>query len=108
MEQSVVIAEEDRTGNPFAANTTHALRGNYGGASEDFTIDQNHAAYSEEEHARWRRLYQRQMSIMPGRAAQEFLDGLDALGASDGIPDLGVGAPGPQEGPVGGLPRQAQ
>src|SRR5689334_2857191 len=55
----------------------------------DFTIQQDWAAYTEEEHAIWRTLFHRQERILTGRACREFLDGLSGLGvAADGIPDF--------------------
>lgn len=55
----------------------------------DFTIEQNWAAHTPEEHAIWATLFKRQQEILKGRAAQEFLDGLDTLNVtSDGIPDF--------------------
>lgn len=36
-------------------------------------------AYSQAEHEVWQILYERQMKIIPGRAADEFLSGLDKL-----------------------------
>ena len=55
----------------------------------DFIIDQNWDAYTPEEHAVWDLLYDRQMDILPGRAATEFLEGLKALKLDrGGIPDL--------------------
>ena len=57
--------------------------------SSDFTIAQNWADYSEEEHAIWRLLFERQQQLLVGRACSEFLDGLGGLGvAADGIPDF--------------------
>jgi phenylalanine-4-hydroxylase len=35
--------------------------------------------YTDEHHAVWRELYARQLKLLPGRAADEFLTGLDAL-----------------------------
>ncbi len=56
---------------------------------DDFTIDQNWDSYSEEEHAIWRTLFERQAEILQGRACDEFIAGLDGLGiAADGIPDF--------------------
>src|SRR5438270_10775318 len=55
----------------------------------DFSIEQNWQDYSEEEHAIWRLLFERQQRLLVGRACDEFLDGLGALGvAADGIPDF--------------------
>ena len=56
---------------------------------DDFTITQAWDQYTPEEHDRWRRLFERQAEILKGRAAPEFLAGLDALAiAADGIPDF--------------------
>ena len=55
----------------------------------DFTIDQDWPAYAPEEHQRWQTLFQRQAAQLPGRAAEEFLAGLDVLGmVGEGIPDF--------------------
>ena len=55
----------------------------------DFAIEQNWQAYSEEEHAIWRLLFERQQRLLVGRACREYLDGLRGLGvAADGIPDF--------------------
>ena len=57
--------------------------------NSDFSIEQNWQDYSEEEHAIWRLLFERQQRLLVGRACHEFLDGLGALGvAADGIPDF--------------------
>ena len=59
------------------------------GPNGDFTIDQNWDAYSTEEHAVWDLLYKRQTDILPGLAADEFMDGLTALDLGrGGIPKL--------------------
>jgi len=58
-------------------------------AVSDFTIEQNWQGYSEEEHAVWRLLFERQQKLLVGRACGEYLDGLGALGvAAGGIPDF--------------------
>ncbi|HZT88534.1 MAG TPA: phenylalanine 4-monooxygenase [Stellaceae bacterium] len=55
----------------------------------DFAVEQNWAGYSEEEHAIWRFLFERQQRLLVGRACREYLDGLAALGvAAHGIPDF--------------------
>lgn len=59
------------------------------GTRADYTIDQNWPAYTDDEHAVWRTLFQRQEAILPGRAAPEFLDALGALEVTAaGIPDF--------------------
>jgi phenylalanine-4-hydroxylase len=55
----------------------------------DFTIEQDWAAYTAEEHDIWRTLFHRQERILRGRACSEYMDGLRGLGvAADGIPDF--------------------
>lgn len=45
--------------------------------------------YPQEDHETWNLLFRRQMALLPGRAAQTFLDGVQRLGLSDnGIPAL--------------------
>lgn len=71
------------------ATTDHALRGDYSQAGADFTIAQDWAAYSEADHALWRRLYQRQIALMPRYAAQPVRAALAELDFGAAIPDLG-------------------
>jgi phenylalanine-4-hydroxylase len=55
----------------------------------DFTIEQDWQAYTEDQHAIWRLLFERQQRLLVGRACREFLDGLAGLGvAASGIPDF--------------------
>ena len=59
------------------------------GSALDWTIDQNWQAYSDAEHARWTALYERQMELLPGRACDAFMQGLDRLDLhGEGIPDF--------------------
>lgn len=61
------------------------------GAASDWTIPQNWAAYTDIEHQTWDTLYARQMQILPGRASEAFMRGLDALDLNTGgIPDFAV------------------
>ena len=61
------------------------------GPNGDFTIDQGWENYTDEEHAVWDLLYKRQIEVLPGRAADEFLEGLKALDLGrGGIPNLEV------------------
>jgi phenylalanine-4-hydroxylase len=60
------------------------------GDIRDYTIEQNWPDYSAEVHAIWRLLFERQQRLLPGRACQEYLDGLRGLGvAAGGIPEFG-------------------
>ncbi|CAL4866360.1 Phenylalanine-4-hydroxylase [Asticcacaulis sp. MM231] len=67
----------------------HGIVGGYVPERADWTIDQNWAAYTPEQHATWKMLYDRQMKLGPGRASQYYLDGLADLPiAADTIPDF--------------------
>lgn len=60
-----------------------------GPVNSDFTIDQEWARYTPEEHARWDALFARQSALLPGRACDEFIEAIKALRLSEaGIPDL--------------------
>ncbi len=55
----------------------------------DFVIDQGWDAYTGEHHAIWRTLFERQAKLLPARACDEYLRGLEKLDvAADGIPDF--------------------
>jgi phenylalanine-4-hydroxylase len=55
----------------------------------DWTIDQGWEKYTAAEHATWRRLYERQAKLLPGRACDEYLAGMAALPiGADQIPDF--------------------
>lgn len=59
------------------------------GAATDWTIPQRWERYSADDHAMWDRLFARQAQLLPGRAAPEFLAGLDVLRMSrPGIPNF--------------------
>jgi phenylalanine-4-hydroxylase len=61
-------------------------RGDYSRAAADYTCRQDHAAYTQADHDTYRRLYERQAALVPGRACDEFLSALPLLGAKDRIP----------------------
>ncbi len=65
-----------------------ALRGDYTGMRPDYTVDQPLAHYTDAEHDRWRRLYARQMALLPRYAVKEYLDSVAGLEIADGIPDF--------------------
>jgi phenylalanine-4-hydroxylase len=55
----------------------------------DWTIDQGWDNYTAEEHAVWKKLFERQTRLLPGRACNEFVAGMNALPISaDSIPDF--------------------
>lgn len=45
----------------------------------DWTIDQGWANYTKEEHGVWRTLFERQSKLLPGRACDEFIRGMQDL-----------------------------
>ena len=58
-------------------------------AASDYVIDQGWDDYGESEHAIWRRLFERQAALLPGRACEAYLTGLDKLAmVADGIPEF--------------------
>ena len=70
----------------FISNSGPNLRGDYSRARADFTLEQNLSDYSADEHALWKRLYQRQMRLLPGYASGTYLEYLAGLEAGDSIP----------------------
>lgn len=65
----------DRGGNPIS----------------DFVIPQDWKHYTERDHETWRTLFERQSSVVQGRACKEYLDGLEELDvAARGIPDFEI------------------
>ena len=59
------------------------------GANLDWTIPQGFERYGEADHRIWTTLYERQADILPERACDAFLHGLDALDLHGrGIPDF--------------------
>jgi phenylalanine-4-hydroxylase len=70
----------------FVSNSGSSLRGDYAHARADLTVEQNWQAYTPAEHALWRRLYARQMELLPGYAFDTYLDCLAGFDAGDAIP----------------------
>lgn len=62
------------------------LRGDYSQADEQYVVAQNWASYTPEQHALWRKLYQRQARLLPGRACDVFIESLGKMQAADEIP----------------------
>ena len=59
-------------------------------AIEDCTTAQNWGAYEATAHTTWNTLFDRQVRLLKGRAADEYFDGIKALGiaADGGIPNF--------------------
>ncbi|SOB78667.1 Phenylalanine 4-hydroxylase [Sphingomonas guangdongensis] len=71
------------------ADDSHVLDAPPAGANADWTIPQDWSRYTPEEHATWDTLFARQAKLLPGRASEAFLRGLDVLKLSKlGIPDF--------------------
>jgi monomeric phenylalanine-4-hydroxylase len=57
--------------------------------NSDWTIPQTWEKYTAAEHATWKILYERQVKLLPGRACDEFIIGMDDLPISgEAIPDF--------------------
>ncbi|MEK9212311.1 phenylalanine 4-monooxygenase [Sphingomonas sp. 2378] len=71
------------------AQDTHVLAAPPEGAGADWTIPQGWEHYTAEEHATWDTLFARQSQLLPGRASEAYLRGLNVLKLSrPGIPDF--------------------
>jgi phenylalanine-4-hydroxylase len=58
-------------------------------SASDWVIPQDWDHYSDEDHATWDTLFARQKAMLPGRASDAFLRGIDVLKLSKpGIPDF--------------------
>ena len=69
-------------------NSSHVFDTPPDGANADWTVPQNWEAFSAAEHAMWDHLFARQTAMLPGRAADAFMRGIDVLKLSrPGIPD---------------------
>ena len=56
---------------------------------DECIIDQGWERYTAEDHAIWRTLFERQLQTLGGHVAEEYLEGLEALGIGpEGIPDF--------------------
>lgn len=55
----------------------------------DWTIDQGWSSYTAQEHGVWKTLFERQSALLPGRACDEFLQGMKDLPiGADRIPNF--------------------
>ena len=63
-----------------------ALRGDYSKAAADFRVEQDWGSYTPEEHALYRRLFERQSKLVPRYACPEWIDAIAGLDAAREIP----------------------
>ncbi|MBI3284861.1 MAG: phenylalanine 4-monooxygenase [Burkholderiales bacterium] len=80
------VSNEDFLATVAEKSDGAALRGDYSKADAHYVVQQDWAAYTEAEHELWRKLYQRQLELLPGRACDEFIEALHAMQIADGIP----------------------
>ena len=64
------------------------LRGDYSRAGSDYSVEQDWSAYSAQEHALYRRLFERQAKLVPRYACREWIQAIAGLDAAGGIPDF--------------------
>lgn len=73
----------------MAAQIKHGAAAGQAAPSADWTIDQGWDRYTEAEHRVWRTLFERQKQLLPGRACDEFVRGMNHLPIGpDRIPDF--------------------
>jgi phenylalanine-4-hydroxylase len=63
-----------------------SLRGDYTRAASDYSVEQDWAKYTPEEHALYRRLFERQSKLVPRYACPEWIDAIAGLDAAQEIP----------------------
>lgn len=80
------VSNEDFLATVAEKSNGAALRGDYQHMDAHYVVQQDWAAYTEEEHELWRKLYQRQAALLPGRACDEFIEALAKMDISAGIP----------------------
>jgi phenylalanine-4-hydroxylase len=74
---------------PGGQSPLHGLAGGVVPERPDWTIDQGWERYTPEEHALWRRLFERQTRMLPSRACDDFVKGMRALPIGpERIPDF--------------------
>jgi len=86
------VSTQDTSVSPEAgsdAKTLHGLAGGAQPARADWTIDQGWERYTPAEHAVWKTLFERQTKLLPGRACDEFVAGMESLPIGpEQIPDF--------------------
>jgi phenylalanine-4-hydroxylase len=64
------------------------MRGDYTRTGPDFVIEQDWSAYTAEEHALYRRLFERQSKLVPRYACPEWIEAIAGLDSAAEIPDF--------------------
>ena len=64
------------------------MRGDYTRSGPDFVIEQDWSAYTAEEHALYRRLFERQSKLVPRYACPEWIEAVARLDCAGEIPDF--------------------
>jgi len=64
------------------------LRGDYRNIGSDYAVEQHWDAYSADQHALYRRLFERQSALVPHLACAEYIQALSALDTGPGIPNF--------------------
>ena len=62
------------------------LRGDYSKAGLDYSVEQDWSAYTPEEHALYRRLFERQSKLVPRYACSEWIEAIAGLDSAREIP----------------------
>ena len=70
----------------MTGETEHKLRGDYSRMRPDYSVDQEWERLTPSQHDLWRRLYARQIKLIPNYACDEFCESLEGLNFSGGIP----------------------
>jgi len=64
------------------------MRGDYTRSGPAFVIEQDWTAYTAEEHALYRRLFERQSKLVPRHACPEWIEAIAGLDSAGEIPDF--------------------
>jgi phenylalanine-4-hydroxylase len=64
------------------------LRGDYSKAAVDYSVVQEWGSYTPQEHALYRRLFERQSKLVPRYACPEWIEAIADLDAANEIPDF--------------------
>ena len=73
---------------PVKSGSDPNLRGDYSKAALDYSVEQDWSEYTDDEHALYRRLFERQSKLVPKYACPEWIEAIAGLDAAGGIPDF--------------------